>query len=488
MNTHLRHLILTLSLACHGFSQVPGDVDLSFKPDPHSGVFTLVELSSGKIMQGTHYSSGSSFARLHSNGKTDTSFGCKANTVVEALAECPDGKILFGGGAIDNTPETFGSLAFGRFDHTGKLEKTFLTGHNNSVDCFAFLEDGKFLIAGAGFKRMGADDLLDESFNAMESGGRVYSFAIQPDGKIVMGGSFEKVRNVGRKSLARVNSEGVLDGDFHPRAEGERVANRAKAPDGTGANGTVFCIVLQPDGKILVGGSFTGVAGTRRNLLARLHADGGLDKTFAPLLSGGTKQPAPAIYSMALQTDGKIIIGGDFTGVDGVGRNNIARLMPDGKLDPAFYPRPAGKVPRDREKAPKDTGANGVVHSLSLQQDGKVLVGGWFSGIAGVPGIRMARLHNEPATSTLERAGSLKIRWMRGGSAPEVGDVVLQRRKDDTWEPLAKMTRIPGGWEADAGDAAGTEIRARGTARGGRYNGTSYFVVQSLASTSSGTE
>lgn len=84
-------------------------------------------------------------------------------------------------------------------------------------------------------------------------------------------------------------------------------------------NGTVNAIVVQPDGKILVGGSFTNIGGSNRNHLARLNADGTLD-TFNPNVNN-------TVHAMTLQSDGKIIIGGAFTIIGNSGTHNrIARL------------------------------------------------------------------------------------------------------------------------------------------------------------------
>src|SRR5437667_5249241 len=100
------------------------------------------------------------------------------------------------------------------------------------------------------------------------------------------------------------------------------------------ANGSVDVVVVQPDGKILIGGEFTtlspnGGAAITRNHIARLNPDGTLD-AFNPNANG-------AVYAIAVQADGKILAGGTFTNVGGQTRNYIARLNSDGTLD-AFNP------------------------------------------------------------------------------------------------------------------------------------------------------
>ena len=85
------------------------------------------------------------------------------------------------------------------------------------------------------------------------------------------------------------------------------------------ANDTVSSVALQADGKIVIGGYFTSIGGVARNYIARLNADGTVDADFNP----GTDY---YVNSIALQANGKILIGGGFSSVGGVTRNKIARL------------------------------------------------------------------------------------------------------------------------------------------------------------------
>jgi len=87
-------------------------------------------------------------------------------------------------------------------------------------------------------------------------------------------------------------------------------------------------LAIQPDGKILLGGLFTTVYGASRNRIARLNPDGTLDNTFNPG-TGAAGQIGSAVYSIAVQPDTKVLIGGTFTSVNGVARAYLARLMGD---------------------------------------------------------------------------------------------------------------------------------------------------------------
>jgi uncharacterized delta-60 repeat protein len=142
------------------------------------------------------------------------------------------------------------------------------------------------------------------------------------------------------------------------------------------ANGTVRVVVVQPDGKILIGGDFTSLSpnfGTAvsRNRIARLNPSGLLDTLFSPGADS-------SVNAIAVQADGKILLGGSFTSVAGQPRNRLARLNPDGTLDVAFDPN-----------------ANDSVSSIVVQADGRILVGGRFNGpnsIGGQPRNFIARL------------------------------------------------------------------------------------------------
>jgi hypothetical protein len=81
-------------------------------------------------------------------------------------------------------------------------------------------------------------------------------------------------------------------------------------------------IAVQPDGKIVIGGNFTNVQGAARNRIARLEADGRLDKNMNP--GGGADK---SVWRMASQADGKIVIAGAFENFDGVRCGGVARLQ-----------------------------------------------------------------------------------------------------------------------------------------------------------------
>ncbi|MCB0793093.1 MAG: hypothetical protein KDB88_00020 [Flavobacteriales bacterium] len=207
--------------------------------------------------------------------------------------------------------------------------------------------------------------------------------ALQSDGMILIGGNFTSYNGVSRDRVARIDPDGTLDSTFDP---------------GNGANGLVTCIVLQPDGKILIGGSFSSYNGIPRGSIARLNTDGGLDLTFDP--GSGTSL---TVFSIAIQPDGKIIIGGNFTSFNGSGTDFIARLNTDGSLDNSFDP---------------SSGADNTVASISLQADGKILIAGFFSSYSGTPRNRIARLIND---------GSLDVSFDPGAGPDALLQTITQQ-------------------------------------------------------------
>lgn len=133
----------------------------------------------------------------------------------------------------------------------------------------------------------------------------------------------------------------------------------------------IYALAVQADGKILVGGEFFGMGGQPRANIARLNGDGTLDESFNPGAGG-------VVWSLAVQPDGKILVGGNFTMLGGQPRSFVGRLKGDGMLDSGFNP-----------------GANSFVSSTVLQEDGKILVGGYFSKLAGQSRYYIGRLNQD---------------------------------------------------------------------------------------------
>src|SRR5207248_2133096 len=156
--------------------------------------------------------------------------------------------------------------------------------------------------------RLNADGTVDPSFGF--SGGinnTPLALALQKDGRIIVGGQFSQVDLVQRFNLARLNSDGTVDLTFNP---------------GNGSNGDVNAIAIQPDGRIVIGGTFIAYNGFARGGAARVLSDGSLDPTFDSGVGTGGN-----VFALALQANGHIVVGGIFTSCNGVNRANIARLF-----------------------------------------------------------------------------------------------------------------------------------------------------------------
>jgi uncharacterized delta-60 repeat protein len=216
-------------------------------------------------------------------------------------------------------------------------------------------------------------------------------------------------------------------------------------------------VAIQADGKILVGGDFTTVGGTTYNRIARLNADGTADSSFNP-------NADRSVLSMVVQADGKILLVGGFTTLGAVSYNHIARLNADGTVDSSF-----------------NANADGTVNSVAVQGDGQMLIGGVFAYVDGTVWSYMARLYNSGASQTLSVPDSTRVLWLRNGGAPEVNSVTFESSTDGgvTWTALGNGTRIPGGWQLTGLSLPSSGyVRARGRATSGYFNGSSGLIEQ----------
>jgi uncharacterized delta-60 repeat protein len=199
--------------------------------------------------------------------------------------------------------------------------------------------------------------------------------AIQPDGKILVGGNFTQYNGTARNRIVRLNTDGSLDTTFSI---------------GTGFNQSVWSIVVQPDNKILVGGDFTSYSGSSRSKLVRLNSNGSIDSTFA-----NPSTINDSVYSIALQTDNKVLIGGIFSTVSGVTCGGIARLNTGGTIDNTF------------QLSGFTTGSGQGVFTISLDPSGKIMCGGSFNSYSGVSrGGDIARLNTDGTYDTTFAVGT----------------------------------------------------------------------------------
>ncbi len=436
----------------------------------------------------------------------------------------PDGKILARYYGV------FGTSGINRLTADGAPELDFPgaaegSGHPDVVPiCGVYLADGRSVISnGYRLLWLNPDGSVGLTFDvnaiyASHDGGIITSMALQPDGKIVIA-TEGKVQFAGDKSylIVRINADGTRDGSFGTDGD-------------VRANNSVHDMICQPDGRILIAGQFTHIAPyIPRRGLARLESTGAVDATFNPgiggidtiLYGGETKErnlpqyfdsarakidfkghavsdtyhPDPYVLRMALQTDGKIIAFGEFVSVDFNGRKNMARFHPDGGLDHSFVANVDHAAGADYYEGYEQYrcvwnpyGWSQFEHlkswddgpywkwfdaGLAIQENGQVLVGGEIKGINSSNVTVLARLNNDPASSTIEVSGlGSTVRWKRSGAGPELMGARLEASSDNgaTWSVLGHATRIgtTSDWELTGLNLTRGLLRARGlTHRGG---------------------
>jgi uncharacterized delta-60 repeat protein len=406
-------------------SPADGNLDPAFNPGgagPNSDVLAVAMQSDGKIVITGFFTSyngdiaASDYVmRLNADGTRDTTFnagGAGANATVYAVAVQPDGKILIAGQFTSYNGDATASDYVMRLNADGTRDTTFNAGGSGANDYvwgFALQPDGKILVAGNFFTyngnptsgrvmRLNTDGTSDTTFNAngLGANGSVSAVAVQPDGKIVIAGLFTSYNGDAAASdyVMRLNADGTRDTSFNPI--------------GTGADNWVHAVAVQSDGKIVIGGDFASYNGdaAASDHVMRLHSDGTRDTNFN---AGGTGADA-TVNVIAVQPDGKIVIGGSFTGYNGAAgaSDYLIRLNTDGKLDTTFNPG--------------GTGANALVYGLAVQPDGRIVVGGQFTAYNGdvTAPAYVIRLLSTPTTVCSGVPAGIISWWPGGGNAQDI--------------------------------------------------------------------
>ncbi len=409
--------VLPLSVS-PGLAQF-GGVDTTFKPGFDNEVFSILVQPDGKLLVSGFFTkvgnaSRRGIARLNADGSVDSTFDPGTGAVnttglphtVEAQALQSDGRVVIGGRFNQFNGVAHNAIA--RLNASGALDSAFNPIVDEIVVALALQPDGKILIGGEfslvngtprnHVARLNPDGSLDTSFDPGTGlNASVQRFALQADGKIILGGQFTSVNGVTRVRVARLNPNGSLDTTFDP---------------GEGPNKFVGTMSLQPDGKTVIGSQFTSVGGTNRIFVARLNTDGSLDNSFQPNIALGFG----GVLAVQTEVDGKVYVGGDFSTVDGVSRINLARLNADGSLDMSF------SVGSGASGGQNDLG----VYAFAIQTNGNVLVGGDFTTFNGVRLNYLARLFADQGGAVQftganynvgENGGSATIAVRRTGSS-----------------------------------------------------------------------
>jgi uncharacterized delta-60 repeat protein len=423
-------------------------LDAAFNPNANAPVSTVALESDGKIVIGGSFTAlqpnSSSYeptqatprnraARLNADGSIDSTFNPNFNSPVLAIAVFGDNSLLATG--LFTTIQPTGSLMAGGeftsinslavtnltlFSGDGSISSTFMPNPNGAVYAILQMADGRSVIGGSftqltsptsvtrnRIARFNDDYSLDTSFNP-DCDGDVYAIALQADGKLVIGGNFNSVGGSGHAKLARINTDGSVDSSFNPSV-----------------SAAVHTVLVQADGKII----FTESTGASTNALRRVNTDGSADGSFSASYDY-------QVLTAALQADGKIVIGGSFTTVNGTSRTGLARLNSNGTLDATV----ASVFATGGSTTP-------AVTALTIQRDGKILVGGTFSSVDGLPRFGLARIATPSATADSLRVSANRdvVTWTRSGAQPEISGVVFEATSNSSsWHQLGRGSRVPG--------------------------------------------
>jgi uncharacterized delta-60 repeat protein len=350
-----------------GRMNVDGSLDSSYQtytPEQSPGVLPSLAVflqPDGSILaEITAPSEGQQFLRFNSSGVPDpaskTPF--KIPAAVTKLAAQPDGKLLAGGDFNFVDDAETGVLI--RLDQNGEVDGGFhplmFAGTTTAQD-LDLQNNGAILFSVSGVNppaqtRLNPDGSVDSSFTSQNLG---FKFKALSDDKIVTASD----------AVRRLLRDGNLDLAFSP-TQAKFGGNQFDIPVG---------FAIQPDGKIVVAGNGESMAGIHSGPVnagvVRLNSDGGIDSTFnPPTFTGGTR-----FNCVALQKDGKILLGGRFSLNDGSGIANLVRLNPDGSIDHTFVAVP-----------------DYTVSAILVERSGTILIGGGFSKVNGQPAASVARL------------------------------------------------------------------------------------------------
>jgi uncharacterized delta-60 repeat protein len=372
-----------------------GGVDASFNVSLNGSVYAATTLPSGKVWIGGAFTavggvSRFGLARLYPDGSLDfTATNPISQGTVYSILKQSDGKLLVGGSFSVSTSSrpTYNNMV--RLNIDGSVDATF-TNNNPSSAVYAIAQqsDGKVMIGGGftylGFTtnsryyvaRLNTDGTLDSTFNAgVITGSAVNAVAVQPDGKVLVGGTFSQFSTYGvsRLNMARLLVDGTPDLSY-------------LGAQGSGASTTVQSIYLQNDGKSVWAGSFSALNSFKNQTkIGRLNTDGTLDGTFAASVGANG-----IVYALTEDTYGNIYPGGQLISYNGITRNGVARVYSDGTLDRSYNNFTNVSEP--------------LIRCLALQNDGSIIAGGTFTSFSGVARTNLVRLYgdNYPAEITLQ--------------------------------------------------------------------------------------
>ncbi|WP_207432221.1 fibronectin type III domain-containing protein [Sabulibacter ruber] len=365
-----------------------GSLDTSFnfglpevpRLDPEYYVMTLAEQKGkGILVSGTFVKyDDPGLIRIKTNGDLDQTFSSNVMSgVVKSITVQPDGKFLLRPLLLDDSEYDY---ILGRLNVNGSVDASFplireySNFHHNYLYAMSLLPDGNILVGGT-FKyindqavsnpvlKLTSTGQVDQSFTFNKAATGITSLVNLADQKFLLAGNLTKSQTGEYVHLLRFTGNGAEDVSFQTEVHHEASTN----------------FLRQADGSLLLYGTFSKVAGIKRDGLARILPSGALDQEFAPTFGGS---PNTVISAVALQANQSILVAGNFTTVNGASHKGLVRLKPDGTVDPSFN---AG-INQNLEKAP----TIGAVVVLPSQ---KIVMYGFFENIRGVSRPAYVRLN-----------------------------------------------------------------------------------------------
>ena len=325
------------------------------------------------------------------NGKLYVDTSTFTNSPHYDVAALPDGRFVVAGDSFISGVSNV--MGVGRFRVDGAFDSTFSNdgrayvsvGESSDTHAIAVQDDGKVILGGyatiggvsqIALARFNMDGSLDVSFAgdgvstiSFGQSASAYALAVQPDGQIVTGGYTRDASGNYDLALARLKSDGSLDASFG-------VGGLVTTPVGT-RKYWIQDIAVLPDNRLIAVGDRPG-AGTgwpTDSFIAAYRSDGSLDSSFSDdgILLTQLGGRVANFDGVALQDDGKVVVGGGFI-LNSSFDFGTARFLPDGSLDTSFGGGDG--------IATADFGGLDVARDLILQADGKVVLGGsqWTSG------------------------------------------------------------------------------------------------------------
>ncbi|MAX82308.1 MAG: hypothetical protein CL843_19290 [Crocinitomicaceae bacterium] len=376
-----------------------GTIDNTFNVNTDAPVYAFAFETSGKIVVGGDFttlnnSTYNRIARVDSSGAIDNTFnpGTGADAEIYDIEIQSDGKIVAVGDFEDFDTATVNRIV--RLQTDGSIDNGFDPGigapGTQTLRDIYVLANGQYLVCGKlssfngisnySIVRLNSNGNVDTTFTGkLSSYGRYgYSILVQPDGKILVGGEFYTYdsNEFSAKRFARLNTDGSYDFSFNPA---------------TGLNSTVSDIAIQPDRKIILGGDFTTYNNERAHKIIRLNEDGSRDTTFQPLGNSFINKTTDYILSLAIQPDGKILVGGQFETFENDTVNGIVRLNSDGSRDTTF----------NTGIGLTDQNGNGDnLSDIEVLPNGKILIAGDFYNYNNTPVYRITRLNADGSLDT----------------------------------------------------------------------------------------